>query len=144
MSRKRQKKKDNCIDWGTLPMFEPYDVRYNKASNGPSDKYIGISIWRSIKHKRVGVWCSKRSTANYQEFTKPMRLSKTRQEVGRLHFSIGDMQDVIIVHECIHAANHGERIIGEVLNYETEERMCYRTERIFGAVQQFRDDILKK
>ena len=50
------------------------------------------------------------------------------------------MPDDVIVHEVLHAAMHGERLLGVCeFSVDAEERLCYRAERLFGAVQEFRD-----
>ncbi len=157
LMKKRLRKKCEPLHWGSIALICDDDVRCVKGAlgylTGPT-RDVRIVFWSSRKQRKWKGKNSRKSIACYEEFKNPSHLihENGRIEVGRLHFNKGDLSDETILHEVIHATCHAERIIGrdsivkkaiekEKLEEQREERLAYRAERIFSAIQEFRDDL---
>lgn len=135
---KRLRKKKHPSDWGSIALLSDDDVEHVNGVRGDikgPEHTVTVVFWMSDRQRRREAGCSKNSVATYEERTEPKSLNCSIK-VGTLHFTSGKAKDHTVVHEVIHASLHGERLLGGIV----EERLAYRSERLFRAIQKFRDD----
>ncbi len=135
--KKRLRKKKEPQEWGSIPLTCDDDVDYVPGVEGSPDgpeRRINVVFWRTDRQRIRESGGGPRSVATYQEYDDA-EVSNGTILVGRLHFTAGRISDETVVHECVHAARHGERI----MESDDEERVAYRTQRLFRAVQDFMD-----
>jgi hypothetical protein len=135
--KKKREARDGPDDWGSIALAARRDVCYIPGRRKEKIPKLDLMVvlWPSRKAMRRETKCEKRCRACYEEYAKPEKGKRGRRLAGRLHFVTSDATDEKIVHEVFHATQHAERLLGEF----HEERAAYRTDRLFAAIQEFRD-----
>lgn len=109
--------------------------------------YWTVYLWSSGKALQKARDCHGNTCSNaVKGLTCPGRFTlrhdgavDASDELGEIHFSIGEWDEEIVAHECQHASQQCRRVlkIDPDVSVDEEERFCYLTGKLHAAVYRW-------